>query len=301
MIVVQLTGGLGNQLFQYAFARHLAQLNQSELLLDATQVTSRSDPAHRRKFKLHHFRVEAPVVAWDPPLEMSFRTDVGTFYRSPVPRLSRWLGKSRQLVQLKEPHFQFSPESLDRRGDFYVTSYWQSHRYFDVIATQIRSELQLRDPLSGEHQSIKDQIMATMGSVAFIVRRGDFVNHPHHSKFHGSCSLEYYRQAVDIIKSRVADPHLFVFSDDVSWVRNNFEFEWPVTFMDQPYDHAEYDYVDMHFISCCRHHIIANSTFGWWGAWLGSSVNGLVIAPQRWFLDDSINTQDVVPAHWIRL
>jgi hypothetical protein len=243
------------------------------------------------------------VISWDTTLEMSFRTDDGTYTRSPLGRLRWWFGSKRHhyLAELKESHFQFDPLALERRGDFYVTSYWQSPLYFDDIADQIRSDLRLRSPLSAVLQSIKDHLEATSCSVAFIVRRGDFANHPRHSKFHGSCSFEYYRQAVDIIKSRVADPHFFVFSDDVSWVRSNFEFECPVTFMDQPYDHAEYDYVDMHLISCCRHHIIANSTFGWWGAWLGSSVNGVVIAPQRWFLDESINTQDVVPEHWIRL
>ncbi len=301
MIVVQLTGGMGNQLFQFAFARHLALLNQSELFLDTTQVTSRSDPAHRRTFKLHHFAIEAPVVDWDPPFGSSFRTPTAHYSRRAVPFLSRLLGRNRHLAELSEAHFHFDPTALSRRGDFYVTSYWQSPRYFDDIAAQIRSDLQLRHPLNPDHALIKKQIEAAPESVAFIVRRGDFANHPHHSKFHGCCSHEYYRLALEIMHSRLANPHLFVFSDDIPWVRDNFEFDCPATFMDQAYDHLDYDYVDLHLISCCRHHIIANSTFGWWGAWLGSSLNSIVIAPKKWFLDTSINTEDVVPSQWIRL
>lgn len=301
MIVVQLTGGLGNQLFQYAFARHLALLNESELLLDTTQVTSRSDPAHRRKFKLYHFAVEAPEVHWDSPFSISFRTPSARYSRRPVPVLPRLLGKSRRLTDLSESYFHYDPTALASRGDFYVTSYWQSHYYFDDIASQIRSDLQLRDPLSHEHMFIKNQIEADSGSVALIVRRGDFANHPHHSKFHGCCSHEYYHLALERIGSSVANPHLYVFSDDIPWVRENMQFNYPVTFMDQPYDHLEYDYIDMHLISCCRHHIIANSTFGWWGAWLGSAHDSIVIAPKRWFLDASLNTADVVPSQWIRL
>jgi hypothetical protein len=301
MIVVQLTGGLGNQLFQYAFARHLAHLNHSDLLLDTTQVESRSDPAHRRKFKLGHFRIPSPVVRWDSPLGFSFKTEAGRFSRGPVSRLARLLGRTRHLVELSEPHFHFDPEALRRRGDFYVTTYWQSHRYFDAISSIIRSDLSLREPLNQQHEPLKSQILSTPGSVALIVRRGDFANHPHHSKFHGCCSLDYYRQAQSIINSQVPNPHYFVFSDDVPWVRENMELDGPVTYMDQPYDHLEYDYVDMHLIGCCRHHVIANSTFGWWGAWLASNRDGVVIAPKRWFLDSSIHTHDVVPSQWIRL
>lgn len=301
MIVVQLTGGLGNQLFQYAFARHLAQRNKSELFIDTTQVESRSDPAHRRKYKLHHFCIQSPLVDWDSPFGNSFQTEMGRFSRGSVSRLARFFGRRRHLAELSEPHFHFDPEVLKRRGDFYVTTYWQSHRYFDAIAPKIRSDLALREPLSHEHQVLKDQIQADASSVALIVRRGDFANHPHHSKFHGCCSHEYYQQAQAMIRSRVANPHLYVFSDDIPWVRENMQFECPVTFMDQSYDHIEYDYVDMHLISCCRHHIIANSTFGWWGAWLASAEEGIVIAPKRWFLDASINTQDVVPPQWLRL
>jgi hypothetical protein len=301
MIVVQLTGGLGNQLFQYAFARHLAYLNQSELLLDTTQVASRSDPAHPRNFKLHHFRIEASEFDWGSPLGRSFGTNVGPYSRLRHHLFRRLLGRHWHLRELSEPHFQFDPSALQRRGDFYVTSYWQSYRYFDAIAPQIRYDLSLRQPLSLRHQAIKEKIEATPGSVAFIVRRGDFANHPHHSKFHGCCSPDYYRRAIGLISSKVSDPYLFVFSDDIPWVRENLDLELPVTYMDHPYDHSEYDYVDLHFISCCRHHIIANSTFGWWGAWLASHDAGLVIAPQRWFLDASVNTHDVVPPNWIRL
>jgi len=301
MIVVQLTGGLGNQLFQYAFACHLAHLNQCELMIDSSQVASRSDLAHRRQFKLDHFRINAPVVDWNPPAERSFDHGGIKYSRSRIPWFRNLLGHKHYLNELKESHFHYDSSALQQRGDFYVTSYWQSHRYFDAIADIIRSDLHLREPLAELHRAIRDQIQSTPNSVAFIVRRGDFANHPHHSKFHGCCPPEYYEQALDLIKSRVAKPHLFVFSDDIPWVRQNFLFDLPVTFMDHAYDHSDYDYVDLYFISCCRNHIIANSTFGWWGAWLSSFEDGIVLAPKRWFLDESINTSDLSPPQWYRI
>lgn len=301
MIVVQLTGGLGNQLFQYAFARHLALLNESDLLLDTTQVESRSDPAHRRQYKLHHFSIPSQVVSWDSRLRLSFRAKGIRYSRGPVSRLSRLFRNSKLLRELSESHFHFDTNALASRGDFYVTSYWQSPRYFDSIANQIRADLVLNQALSPEHQLIKDQIKATAGSVALIVRRGDFANHSHHSKFHGCCSHEYYQEAQAIIKSRVKEPHLFIFSDDIEWARDNIDFSCPATFMDHPYNHSNYDYVDLHLISTCQHHIIANSTYGWWGAWLNQHSDQIVIAPKRWFLDASIDTSDVCPAEWIRI
>ncbi len=301
MIVAQLTGGLGNQLFQYSFARHLALLNETTLLLDTTQVESRSDPSHRRQYKLHHFSIPSQAVNWDSSLGLSFQTKDGHYSRGRISQLSRLFRNSKHLKELSESHFHFDANALARRGDFYVTSYWQSHRYFDLIASQIRADLVLSQPLSHKHQLIKDQIKATAGSVALIVRRGDFANHPHHSKFHGCCSQEYYQEAQVLIKSRVEEPHLFVFSDDIDWVRNNISFSCSTTFMDHPYDHSHYDYVDLHLISTCQHHIIANSTFGWWGAWLNNYSDQIVIAPKRWFLDASIDTSDVCPAEWIRI
>jgi hypothetical protein len=301
VIVVQLTGGLGNQLFQYAFARHLALLNKSDLLLDVTQVESRSDPAHRRKYKLHHFCIESSLVKWDSPLQTSFQAETGRFSRGSVSRLAQLLGRSQHLKELRESHFHFDAEALNSRGHFYVTSYWQSYRYFELIAPQIRSELALQQPLLPEHQRLKDQIQSTANSVALIVRRGDFANHPHHSKFHGCCSHEYYRDAQAIINSRVSNPHLFVFSDDIPWVRANMSFSCETSFMDHPYDHSHYDYVDLHLIATCQHHIIANSTYGWWGAWLNNSSEQIVVAPKRWFIDQSIDTSDVCPPEWERL
>jgi hypothetical protein len=117
MIVVQLTGGLGNQLFQYAFARHLAHLNQSELILDSTQVASRSDLAHRRKFKLHHFQIHAPVAQWDPPSERSFSHDGCKYSRSRIPWFRNLFAHKRYLDELKEQHFHYDSSALFQRGE----------------------------------------------------------------------------------------------------------------------------------------------------------------------------------------
>jgi len=300
MIVVQLTGGLGNQLFQYSAGRHLAALNECPLLLDIEEIFSRSDPAHKRKYKLDHFRINSDIVNWS---SLGYKT----FHYNSINytcRLPRFLGKirgHRRLSTVSEPHFHFFPGFFENRGDIYLTTYWQSYRYFEEIKDIIRGDLQLKNSLEPSHQAAKNMILSEQLSVSLIVRRGDFANHPHHSKFHGCCSVDYYQRAINHIVSLIHNPHFFVFSDDIEWTRKNIPINFSHTYMDQSYDHTFFDYVDMHLISCCRNHIIANSTFGWWGAWLSPFSDKIIVAPNKWFQDSSIDTSDIIPSDWLRL
>ena len=131
------------------------------------------------------------------------------------------------------------------------------------------------------------------------IRRGDYVSNPTTNKLHGTCSLEYYHNAVDIIAAKVSNPHFFIFSDDHEWARNNFKIDYPLTFV--AHNNAGKNYEDMRLMSLCKHHIIANSSFSWWGAWLGSNPKKIVCAPRGWFKDKSLNTNDIIPSDWSRI
>ena len=198
----------------------------------------------------------------------------------------------------REPHFQFDPALLELRAPVYLDGYWQSERYFSSIAVLLRQELTAKAPLDPKNEALARSIDA-VNAVSLHVRRGDYVDNPATTRFHGVCSLDYYQRAIDYISLRVEAPHLFVFSDDPQWTRANLRYAAATTFVDaNPPDRG---YRDMGLMARCRHHIIANSSFSWWGAWLNPSCEKIVIAPDRWFSAARNDTRDLIPPGWVRL
>jgi hypothetical protein len=175
--------------------------------------------------------------------------------------------------------------------------YWQSARYFDNYDSQIRKDFTFRLPLEGRNAELAID-MAGSQSISLHIRRGDYIKHKPTSKIMHVCSLDYYRDAVRWVSSKVVAPVFFVFSDDMEWVRRHIDFLPNFVLVD--INREADSFRDMQLMSFCKHHIIANSSFSWWGAWLNSNVKKIVIAPQKWFcngLDDS----DLIPSQWIRL
>lgn len=143
------------------------------------------------------------------------------------------------------------------------------------------------------------QNILSVNAVSLHVRRGDYVSNLTINQFHGTCSLEYYNQAIAQIAKKVETPHFFVFSDDPEWVKSNLKIDYSITIVD--HNNADKNYEDIRLMSLCKHHIIANSSFSWWGAWLCRNPNKIVIAPLKWFNDKSINTTDLIPDGWIKI
>ena len=139
--------------------------------------------------------------------------------------------------------------------------------------------------------------MQQVNAVSVHVRRGDYVNNKNANAFHGVCSPEYYRKAIELIAKRVDSPKYFVFSDDIEWVKEHIEIPNAV-FVSQK-DIADHE--ELVLMSKCKHAIIANSSFSWWGAWLNANPNKLVIAPKQWVSDSRVNTVDAIPAEWVRI
>ena len=138
-----------------------------------------------------------------------------------------------------------------------------------------------------------------VNAVSLHVRRGDYVDNPSTNRWHGICSLDYYQRALDYIGFHAEAPHLFVFSDDQKWTRANLRFAAATTFVEiNPPDRG---YRDMSLMARCRHHIIANSSFSWWGAWLNPSHEKIVVAPKQWFSAARNDTRDLIPPGWVRL
>jgi len=297
MIIVKLMGGLGNQMFQYAAGCRLAHQNGSELRLDHSFLESGKYVATPRNYELQHLNVRCRRASV---------ADCSTLVLRGYPPLRRylasWLPVSQQIARssrtIRERFFKFDPALLEAGDNVYLEGYWQSERYFADVAGILRGEFAVREPLHGENLQVARAIAAGC-AVSLHVRRGDYVTDQQTAAFHGVCGLDYYRRAVAEILRQVAAPHFFVFSDDPRWVRENLQLSAPTSFVD--HNGPDHGHEDMRLMSLCRHHIIANSSFSWWGAWLNPSTDKIVIAPQQWFNDPAVDTSDLLPPSWLRI
>jgi hypothetical protein len=179
-----------------------------------------------------------------------------------------------------------------------LQGYWQSPKYFASIEPEIRTELKLREPLAGENLAVVNKIDTSL-AVSVHVRRGDYVTSVTTNQYHGTCGPEYYLAAEALLRQRLGEPTLFIFSDDPDWAAHNLRFESPTVIV--RHNGPKRDYEDLRLMTLCKHHVIANSTFGWWGAWLCANPDKIVVAPRNWFRDASHSTADLIPEDWIRV
>lgn len=292
MIIVRLIGGLGNQMFQYAAGRAVAERHRVPLLLDVSGF--RDYPL--RRFELHAFAIRAAIAD---------EVQLAAFTR-PSSQAGLWAGLRRRLIGalspsvLREASFTYDQRIESVRPPVFLDGYWQSEKYFSHLAPLLGSEFSLQDGLNEPNVDMARQISAAGGrAVSLHIRRGDYVSNAHTAQYHGVCSLDYYRAAVELLSSRVAEPHFFVFSDDHAWVQENLEIPFPTTLVQV--NSADHGMFDMALMKSCAHHIIANSSFSWWGAWLNPRPDKIVVAPRQWFRDAAHDTRDLIPDAWTRL
>ena len=292
MVISHLIGGLGNQMFQYAAARSLALAHKVPLHLDIGGLANYG--LHQGFELLRIFNCPAEIAS-----ESDVRNILG-WQSSPSIRrvVSRpSMAAFRRKGFVVEPHFHYWPGIKNAPCDCYLMGYWQSEKYFSEVAEQIREDFSFRLPLKYQNAELAKQINR-VNAVSLHVRRGDYAHNPKTVATHGLCSLDYYRASIRYVSERVRQPQFFVFSDDIEWVKNNLKIDFPHQYVD--HNHGAESYNDMRLMSMCKHHIIANSSFSWWGAWLNASVNKIVVAPQNWFAIEA-NTQDLIPLSWVKL
>lgn len=294
MIIVRLTGGLGNQLFQYAFARSVSSRLKTDFRLD----TSAFDTYYKlHKYSLGHFNIQE-----------RFAKDSDFFGFVWLRKRHKIFDASYAHLRLKsklmpfyypEQRFHFDPAVFSKNGT-YFDGFWQTEKYFSGIAPELRKELTLTKPLSAYSQNIFEKIKNSR-AISIHVRRADYVTDRSANHTFGTCSMDYYQRAITHITRSKPSPHFFVFSDDYDWAVENFKsLPYPVTCVKNT---AEKNYEDLTLMSSCAHHIIANSTFSWWGAWLNPNKNKIVIAPKQWFNSKktTTDTKDIIPDGWIKL
>jgi hypothetical protein len=288
MIAASLRGGLGNQMFEYAAGRSLALSHGTRLVLDLSEL-ERS--ATQREFALGCFRIEARLARRvrsrglysAPP---SLRGHVGRWRRE---AFSRFRVLTQKDLELQPAFFE--------AGDWtHLVGFWQSERYFAPHAGTIRDDFAFRAPPGGHLERALDRIRSG-ASVSVHARRGDYATDADASAFHGVLPREYYRRALEELSGAESDLHAFVFSDDLDWCKEHLRLDLPTTYAEASRSPAD----DLTLMASCTHHVIANSSFSWWGAWLGEREGSVVVAPLEWVRDPAVDTSHVVPARWIRV
>jgi hypothetical protein len=284
-VYVQLLGRLGNQLFQYATARHLALLNGAQLRLDLGAYGKDT----RDCYELGAYRILEAIAG---------RTESAALRGSRLCRLFH--PEARAATQLTEPFFRFWPELLRCRAAIIsLRGYWQSEKYFRDIRDQLLAEITLRRPLSDIAQELS-KMMVEPNAVSVHVRRGDYVSAPSVRRVHPVLTLDYYQRAIRYLEHQGVQPRLFVFSDDIPWCRRNFKISGAtsVVFVSEQVASAV---EELELMRRCRHHVIANSSFSWWGAWLAQCADRFVVAPAKWFTTPERDVRDLLPDDWRRI
>ena len=285
-VVVGLSGGLGNQMFQYAAGRSLAVRIGVPLVLDLSWFCGQSE----RRFALSSFNIDAEQGSQCPWL-----LPRGQAIASRLSR--RWLPRIMGVPVWRETHFNYSSDFAALSEPLFLEGYWQSERYFREIRSLLLQEFTLRESLSPACTKLVEEINGC-DAICVHVRRGDYLSNPVAAKVHGTCSLDYYRDGIGELCQGLVKPRCFVFSDDLAWVRASIVVDCPMTVVDV---NAPNDvHLDLALMVACRHFLIANSSLSWWGAWLGNHAGKKVIAPKRWFLTPDKDTRDLLPESWRR-
>lgn len=291
MVIVNIIGGLGNQMFQYATGRALALRKGVPLKLD---VSGYATYGLHQGFELTH--------VFNLDMELAESEDVRKILgwkslpriRSLFSRPQFSLFRSDKLVI--EPSFHYWDKINQVHDDCYLEGYWQTEKYFYDAAATIRRDFVFRTPLDKKNDE-SATLISEVNAVSLHVRRGDYVSDARTAETHGLCSIEYYRAAVQVVAERVPNAHLFVFSDDICWVKKNLPLDLPANYID--HNQGAQSFNDMRLMSMCKHHIIANSSFSWWGAWLNPNPSKIVVAPRKWFSMSGYNTSDIICSGWL--
>ena len=294
-IIAQLQGGLGNQLFQYATARALANRLQAHLELDTAWFEDAYADVTKRDVHLSELRIDTRLICQTPLITRPKR--IRRILQHFLP-LTPYVYCEHRPYSFERQLSQIHPY---QNQDLYLLGYWQSYKYFSPIREQLINEIRPRYDITSAYRPFLTQIQKTSAAMVHI-RRGDYVNLSAASKVHGFLGLEYYKRGMTTLLERNSDIQFFIFSDDLQWAQENLPFQKSITYI-QVSPVATSASQELFLMSQCQYHLIANSSLSWWGAWLAHGNNALekVISPKHWTNDRHTNWDDLLPHSWERI
>lgn len=273
--VIKLKGGLGNQLFQYAFYLSLKKRHPLTFFLFDNEDTLYC-----------HYGIT---------LESAFGITLaqkGKCFRRLRRHFPIIIRKAHRVEQKNS--LQYNEKYLSGRWLVaWYEGYWQSEKYFNPMADEVRKTFRFRENLMNEHTLQMAETLRGGNYVSVHIRRGDYMNL---TDYFGLCDISYYKKAIDYFKQFLLNPIFVIFSDDIQWAKDNIQCDG-VIFVD--WNQETDSWQDMYLMSCCKHNIVANSSFSWWGAWLNTNKDKIVVAPHHWF--NYSPNYDIIPEQWILL
>lgn len=284
MVIVNIIGGLGNQMFQYAAGKYISQKFNTTLKLDVNDFSG---------YDVWNF----DLARLHTKFEMASSEEINQL--KPETRFKKalqYLHPRQQRTYFREKYFHYAPSFQALGENVYLKGYFQSEKYFKPIENLIRQEFQIQPDLISNIQTLADGINR-INSVAVHIRRGDYKNMAA-LKMHGMLETDYYREAISKMRKSNADVRFYFFSDDMAWVKENLR-EKNAVYVTGEITKTHFE--DLYLMSQCRHNIIANSSFSWWGAWLNNNPDKIVIAPRNWFNEGPKDTYDLYPEGWIKI
>lgn len=289
MIITKLSGGLGNQMFQYACGLSLSNKSGTLMKIDTSAyIQDNLVPGDTiRKFELDKFNISCDYANIDETQSIKY----------PLGSLSKIFNFIYKKL-LRVNHLDFHPGLFKMKTNQYLDGYFQSEKNFINVADTIRKEFTLKRELIDAAVTEFERKVFMTNSVSIHIRRGDYAQDRKTNLYHGLCPISYYEQAIAFMTSKVATPYFFIFSDDIDWVKKNIKITHPHMFVS---GNNFIPQQEMHIMSKCKHNIIANSTFSWWGAWLNQNPDKIVVAPKKWVNIKPNPHPNIIPETWITM
>lgn len=286
MIIVNIYGGLGNQMFQYAYTKALEEKG-CEVRIDISAFET---------YKLHGgYQLDKYKIDLNPSTQ---KENAKFKKRNFVKKVFEKLKIFKSTI-VQEKSLLFDSNLFDTQDNSFVYGYFQSEKYFKNIRNILLKQFIINKKVSNYTKEIENKIMNSKNTCSLHIRRGDYVV-GNNINIHGICDLEYYKSAIKFLEEIEKDISYFIFSDEIEWVKQHIVLKNAI------YINSEEERIpheDIYLMSLCKHNIIANSSFSWWGAWLNENKDKTVIAPKRWFADSKLEQQskDIVCSHWIKI
>lgn len=288
MVIVEICGGLGNQMFRYAFAKRYSELCGDKLYFSLRTYHKKGN----RQFSLNNLSLQTEI------------DEINSFfiyiYLMIMKIRVRYLSRNNSKYSIFQKTGYYKSEGIEaisipisKKRIKYFTADFQSEKYFEVISRQIKAEFKVKTPPSEENRSWIDIISSTKNTVCVHVRRGDYMN-PEFRDRYLVCNEKYYRKAINLMKSKLNNPVFYFFSEDIKWVKSlKFDCNAKYVDLDNP------DYEELRLMYLCKNFIISNSTFSWWAQYLSDTTDKIVIAPCCWMNDKNCNYDPIYDSNWI--
>lgn len=289
MKIVKLKGGLGNQMFQYAFAMLLRTKTNDEVYIDLAYFES-EDSDRIRKPRIINFNTSINSISDSQRKSICLFNNKGYNGSTKIKTAIESLLNRKYYFEKNRAYIELS----DILKYSYFDGYWQSWRYVDKVMNKLKSDFVPSRQLSKQSIKMIEQ-MRNENSIFIGVRKGDYSSEKNH---YGSFDQQYYDQAMGIIEKNIPNPKYYIFSNDVEWVKNNIDFGNRGVIFRNDADIVD-DFEELILMSECKHSIIINSTYHWWGARLNEYDGKIVIAPKNWFMDEK--PIDIIPERWIKI